>query len=442
MERAQSLAAVGRVTSDGSASSAAGSPANLAGKRWIWNGVGARQADGYIPPASTHHTQTSTSPMADVRALLAAELASRRALLAAELASRRVVHPDAAYTPDGKLRCTLCDITITPHAVWHAHLHSTAHTLRTSRKWETATFRGLATAPAGKKRKAIDSSTESPDERKRPRPDDDAEARANAENEEEAEKLAGLAAIARGKNAPPPMLSSRSRPNYQSQLSESQQSQSLETAQSQSLETAQSQLLGRRFYGSYSGGGPQQQQLPKPEIPFHKIEAGKYQDESEIEAFVRELAELERKFPASALNAQATITAAPMKAEEIAAKAREEQSAQRGKRDVEIEAEKEEAASALQDEFQEMEGLEDRLRILREKREALRATAGGKVNEGAVAVDDPADEQGTEERARAGEAEDEDDDDEDDDDGEDDDDDDEDDNENDGEYDGWGFGAR
>ncbi|KAK0988241.1 hypothetical protein LTS01_009225, partial [Friedmanniomyces endolithicus] len=111
-------------------------------------------------------------------------------------------------------------------------------------------------------------------------------------------------------------------------------------------------------------------------------------------------------------------------------------------RDVEIEAEKEEAASALQDEFQEMEGLEDRLRILREKREALRATAGGKVNEGAVAVDDPADEQGTEERARAGEAEDEDDDDEDDDDGEDDDDDDEDDNENDGEYDGWGFGAR
>ncbi|KAK1082270.1 hypothetical protein LTR48_007072, partial [Friedmanniomyces endolithicus] len=129
-------------------------------------------------------------------------------------------------------------------------------------------------------------------------------------------------------------------------------------------------------------------------------------------------------------------------AEETAAKAREEQSAQRGKRDVEIEAEKEEAASALQDEFQEMEGLEDRLRILREKREALRATAGVKVNEGAVAVDDPAGEQGTEERARAGEAEDEDDDDEDDDDGEDDDDDDEDDNENDGEYDGWGFGAR
>ncbi|KAK0959102.1 hypothetical protein LTS01_021550 [Friedmanniomyces endolithicus] len=368
------------------------------------------------PPAGTHHTDASTFPMADVRALLAAELASRR-----------VVHPNAAYTPDGKLRCTLCDITINPHAVWHAHLHSTGHTLRISRQWETGIFRGLATAPAGKKRKAFDSSSQSPDERKRPRPDDDAEAQANAENEEEAEKLAGLAAIARGKNAPPPMLSSRSRPNYQAQLSESQQSQSLEPAQSQSLETAQSQLLGRQFYGSYSGGG------------------GKYLEESEIEAFVRELAELERRFPVYALNAQATITAAPMTAEDIAAKAREEQSAQRGKRDVEIEAEREEAASALQDEFQEMEGLEDRLRILREKREALRATAGGNLNEGAVAVDDPADEQGTEERARAGEGEGEDDDDDDDDDddeGDADDDDDENDNENDGEYDGWGFGAR
>ncbi|KAK1069929.1 hypothetical protein LTR12_008866 [Friedmanniomyces endolithicus] len=372
------------------------------------------------PPACPHHTDTSTSPMADVRALLAAELASRR-----------VVHPHAAYTPDGKLRCTLCDLAINPHAVWQAHLHSTGHTLRTNRQWETATFRGLATAPAGKKRKAIDSSTDSPDERKRQRPDDAAEAQANAENEEEAERMAGLAAIARGMNAPPPMLSSRSRPNYQSQLSESQQSQSLETAQSQSLETAQSQLLGRHFYGSYSAGGRPQQQLPKREIPFHKIEAGKYEDESEIEAFVRELAELERNFPSSALNAQATITAAPVSAEEIAAKAREEQSAQRGKRDVEIEAEREEAASALQDEFQEMEGLEDRLRMMREKREALRATAGGKVNERAVAVDDPADEQGTEERARAGEGEDED---EDEDDGENDEDDDDD--------DGWDFNAR
>jgi len=374
------------------------------------------------PPAATHHISAPTPSMADVRALLAAELASRR-----------IVHPNAAYTPDGKLRCTLCDITINPNAVWQAHLHSTGHTLRTNRLWETATFRGLATAPAGKKRKAIDSSTESPDERKRQRPDDAAEAQGIAENEEEAERMAGLAAIARGTNAPPPMLSSRSRPNYLSQLSESQQSQSLEPAQSQSLETAQSQLLGRQFYGNYSAGGRPLQQLPKREIPFPRIEAGKYEDESEIEAFVRELAELERNFPVSAINAQANITAAPVMAEEIAAKAREEQSAQRGKRDVEIDAEREEAASALQEEFQEMEGLEDRLRILRDKREALRATAGGKANDGAVAVDDPADDQGTEKQARAGEEEGEDED-EDEDDGED--------GEDDGDDDEWDFSAR
>jgi len=73
------------------------------------------------------------------------------------------------------------------------------------------------------------------------------------------------------------------------------------------------------------------------------------------------------------LTASATISAAAMSAEEIAAQAREEQSVQRGRRDEELAGEKEDAVRALQDEFQEMEELEDRVRRLREKREALRA---------------------------------------------------------------------
>ncbi|KAF2009620.1 hypothetical protein BU24DRAFT_428517 [Aaosphaeria arxii CBS 175.79] len=71
----------------------------------------------------------------------------------------------------------------------------------------------------------------------------------------------------------------------------------------------------------------------------------------------------------------AVIEAAPMTAAEIAAQAREEQSAQREKREEEVEAEKEDADRALQDEFEEMEGLEERVRTLREKREALRKLA-------------------------------------------------------------------
>lgn len=68
----------------------------------------------------------------------------------------------------------------------------------------------------------------------------------------------------------------------------------------------------------------------------------------------------------------AIIEAAPMTAAEIAAQAREEQSAQRAKQDEDLEGEHEDAERALQDEFEEMDGLEDRVRRLREKREALR----------------------------------------------------------------------
>jgi len=68
----------------------------------------------------------------------------------------------------------------------------------------------------------------------------------------------------------------------------------------------------------------------------------------------------------------ATISAPAVSAGELAAQAREEQSTQRGRRDEEIDAEKEDAARALEDEFQEMEELEDRVRRLREKREAIR----------------------------------------------------------------------
>ena len=108
------------------------------------------------------------------------------------------------------------------------------------------------------------------------------------------------------------------------------------------------------------------------------------------------------------MNADATISAAPMTAEELAAQAREEQSAQRGRRDVEIEAEKEDAARLLEDEFEEMEGLEERVRRLREKREALRKgsnaaseraevgagiTANGDVNGHAVVEADEEDEE-------------------------------------------------
>jgi len=126
-------------------------------------------------------------------------------------------------------------------------------------------------------------------------------------------------------------------------------------------------------------------------------------DDSELAAFERELADLEAsQAPINALHSAATISAAPMTAEEIAAQAREEQSAQRGKRDAEIEDEREDAARLLEDEFEEMEELEERVKKLRERREALRtassiaatkrAVAGDSVGNGNVVVEEEDDE--------------------------------------------------
>ncbi|KAF2760433.1 hypothetical protein EJ05DRAFT_283895 [Pseudovirgaria hyperparasitica] len=99
-------------------------------------------------------------------------------------------------------------------------------------------------------------------------------------------------------------------------------------------------------------------------------------DEDEWAAFQREVAmppsEETNRAAILALNTNAVIAAAPLTAADLAAQAREEQSAQRGRRDAELEEEKEEAARHLEEEFDEMEELEERVRKLREKREALR----------------------------------------------------------------------
>ena len=62
-----------------------------------------------------------------------------------------------------------------------------------------------------------------------------------------------------------------------------------------------------------------------------------------------------------------------MTAAEIAAQAKEQANTQsKERREAEVEGEKEDAARALEEEFDEMEGLEERVRRLRSWREALR----------------------------------------------------------------------
>lgn len=113
-------------------------------------------------------------------------------------------------------------------------------------------------------------------------------------------------------------------------------------------------------------------EAPGPTNPAHIQPPLGAAADAELDAFMAEMnqpAEPQRSAPSYA---GAVIEAAPMTAAELAAQARDEQNAQRAKRDEEMEGEKEDAARALEDEFDEMEGLEERVRRLREQREALR----------------------------------------------------------------------
>jgi hypothetical protein len=107
---------------------------------------------------------------------------------------------------------------------------------------------------------------------------------------------------------------------------------------------------------------PQEPIIPKPDPAA----------DAELDAFVNEMTQAAEAQRQTTTYSGAVIEAAPMTAAEIAAQAREELSAQRAKRDEEMEGEKEDAVRALENEFDEMEDLEDRVRKLRAQREAVR----------------------------------------------------------------------
>ncbi|KAF2679804.1 hypothetical protein K458DRAFT_422087 [Lentithecium fluviatile CBS 122367] len=112
---------------------------------------------------------------------------------------------------------------------------------------------------------------------------------------------------------------------------------------------------------------PQALEVPTPQADPNAA------DDAELDAFLNEMSHAAEAQRATAKQySGAVIEAAPITAAELAAQAREDMSAQRAKRDEEMEGEREDAARALEDEFDEMEGLEERMKRLREQREALR----------------------------------------------------------------------
>lgn len=96
-------------------------------------------------------------------------------------------------------------------------------------------------------------------------------------------------------------------------------------------------------------------------------------DEDEWAAFEREVAAPTRVPQApAAITAEATISAAPVSAEELAAQQARETATTARAREAELEGEREDAARFMEEEFDEMDQLEERVRRLKQMREELR----------------------------------------------------------------------
>ena len=281
-----------------------------------------------------------------------------RSLLRKERALRRIDHPFAVYSTTGTLECSVCKIPLKSEIeIWNKHLQSTQHAMRAERlrlsqklpTHDNTQTRSITNADASnsKKRKAHD---EDADSRKKSRP------------------------------LTTPPVPDREEHNEASKPPSSNQLPSRTT-----LPPAE----------------------PKPASP-PSPSAAQTIDEDEWAAFERDIAEPIPDSPSETanINAQAIITADPVSAADLAKQEEDDDpSSRKERREAELEAEKEDAARALEEEFDEMENLEERVRRLREKREGLRlqreAEGGdqdlGADGEAAGAAPEAVDEESTDE---------------------------------------------
>jgi zinc finger protein 830 len=283
-------------------------------------------------------------------------MADVRALLAAERQSRRITHPHLTYTKTNALICNICNLNVKSEKLWEGHLRSLNH-----RKNAQKTAAAQEPTKNNKKRKLDDVNEEHDDEeriqqtemdrRKMPK----SRVTSRAEKEEEIQVETDTAVP----NVPPIPP--------QSEVQERTPMSPPSAAANPTPAASADALLNEA-----------QQSTTQNQV-----------DEDEFAAFEREIASLDQPPAALTDYTAATITAAPLSAEELAA-----QSAAEKKKTAEIlaEDEEDEEKGRLEEEFEIMEEFEERVRRLRERREEIRAGAGagGEGIGGAMVIDDEA----------------------------------------------------
>lgn len=254
-------------------------------------------------------------------------MADVRAMLKNERAARRIQHKYASYSTTGSLLCIVCRLQLKSESLWAGHIKSAGHVMKAQKLEEEKEQAAEAEAdvqevqpqpPAqaetGNKKRKIDEDDEDESARKRTRPTNGA-------------SKPTLSATQAQTDARPPV---RRSPTDEFQIP-SRPATPLKT----------------------------NQETPK------RLNV----DETEWAAFEADIAAT--KVPE--VNNDAVISAPAMTAAELARKSTEESNLQRSARiAADLEGEKEDAARKLEEQLEEQESLEQRVKRLREKREELR----------------------------------------------------------------------
>ena len=250
-------------------------------------------------------------------------MADVRALLAAERQARRISHPYLTYTKSGQLLCNVCQLNVKSEALWQGHLKSANHRKndRATQEASTRTLKRKLDDVEEAEEDGVEVGADAPRDLKKPK----SRAASLVEGDKD---VSGLMAPVEEEERPP---------------------------------------LPRSAGEVEDVAVVVPAAVPEDEAVSNAPAASEAQasiDEDEWAAFERELAPL-----AQPDNPAATISAAPVTAEELA---RQKEDNKRKQQVDEAEADREEEEGRVQEEVEIMEDLEERVKRLRDKREALR----------------------------------------------------------------------
>ncbi|RKU49066.1 hypothetical protein DL546_003080 [Coniochaeta pulveracea] len=307
-------------------------------------------------------------------------MADVRSLLRQQRAARRITHPHASYSDAGKLVCTLCREHVSSELFWEVHVLSPLHRERLE-KLEAASTEADSNQVSNK-RKHEDEDMEDAAQ------DEDEEGSRKKRSRLEASDRHGQ--VARDgevigtpqKHTPPLPRRSSGTPSHGVEMQIPSRPATPVAVRTEVSRTRSNSNLGEirsplgiqnttpAITGVTSNG------VGGPTITASGPAGDKAQDEEDLfAAFEADLLKNDSapRVPTIDAPAEAVIAAPAMTADELAAQSvEEERTKRRLAADVELDDEKEDAARALEEEFEDMEELEARVRRLKERREALR----------------------------------------------------------------------